>query len=181
MMQRVDQMPHKYLVRQPFTGEEDLKLRDLVENLGDRDWSVIADFMGNRTSRQCKERWVHYLAPNIIVSNWSEGEDELLLEKVGQFGRKWRQIEPFFPGRPDISLKNRYNVLQRRVKKEVKKALRGTGKIQALPSISGHTPSPPPVDTQADQWQPYSEAGYETGPLGEIGCCDEIWPDFSWV
>jgi hypothetical protein len=168
-------MPHKYLMRQPFTGEEDLRLRDLVENLGDRDWSAIAGLMSNRTSRQCKERWVHYLAPNFVGSNWSDGEDELLLEKVSQLGRKWRQIEPFFPGKPDISLKNRYNVLQRRARKvtELKKALRGIGKTQR------ETRAIPSPDPQDDKWEPCSGGDYDTDALGD--CRDEIWPDFSLV
>jgi hypothetical protein len=81
---------------------------------------TIADCMLGR-SRQCKERWIHCLASNIIVDNWSVEEEALLLEKVEEFGRKWRQIEPFLPERPDISLKNCDNVLQRRERKRLKR------------------------------------------------------------
>jgi hypothetical protein len=62
-----------------------------------------------RNSGQCKERLLHYLAPDIIQSRWTQAEAELLDEKVKQ----WEMFEAFFPGRVDVGIQNRYNVLLR--------------------------------------------------------------------
>jgi hypothetical protein len=95
-----------------------------VSELGQIDWSIIADQMEGRTPRQCKERWTHYLSPSITRESWLPNEDDLLLELVNEHGRKWKTFERSFPGRTDINIKNRYNVLTRRKAKEVKIAMK---------------------------------------------------------
>jgi hypothetical protein len=39
---------------------------------------------------------------------WSQSEDDLLRQKHSEFGPKWAQISPFFNGRSDVALKNRW-------------------------------------------------------------------------
>jgi hypothetical protein len=116
--------------------------------------------MPGRSSRQCKDRWVHYLAPDIIVAGWSSGDDALLLKKVDELGRKWRQIEPFFTGRPDISLKNRYNVLMRKQQKRLKLKSRIPHEIEET------IPQEWPVDSHINEWQPNELIDCNYDPLG---------------
>jgi hypothetical protein len=97
-----------------FTSAEDFKLIDLVRRFGCGNWEAIAPFMQNRTSRQCRERWTHYLNPFVSHRPWSAAEDELLFRKVAECGRKWTQIVPFFPTRTSVNLKNHWMTLQRR-------------------------------------------------------------------
>ena len=104
-----------------FGVEEDMKLRTLVSQLGENNWQQIAQNMPNRNPRQCKERWCNYLSPKICKSPWTHEEDELLLEKVKEIGARWVQIAKFFQNRTDISIKNRYLVLERKSKKEQQK------------------------------------------------------------
>jgi hypothetical protein len=111
-------------MRHPFTEAEDGHLRRLVSELGDNDWIAIAGQIEGRTPRQCKERWTHYLSPAIVHDKWSGEEDELLKDLVNQHGKTWKAFESLFPGRIDISIKNRYNVLSRRKAKELKIALK---------------------------------------------------------
>jgi hypothetical protein len=108
------------ITRKKFSAEEDQALEALVARDGKNDWHRIALFMPGRDSRQCKERWFHYLSPDVVQSTWTQTEDELLEEKVAQHGRKWKMFETFFPGRVDINIKNRYSVLLRQKNRQMR-------------------------------------------------------------
>lgn len=103
-------------VRAKFTKEEDAKLRELVALYGEA-WPSVAVHMPGRCIRQCKERWYEYLDPKIIKRDWTSSEDNLLIQKVSELGRRWISIRRFFPGRTSTSLKNRFNRLCRRVRR----------------------------------------------------------------
>jgi hypothetical protein len=103
------------IARRKFSAEEDDALKALVSEYGTEDWMLIALRMPRRDSRQCKERWCHYLAPELIQRPWSLEDDALLERRVSEHGHKWKLFENDFPGRTDISIKNRYNVLARRL------------------------------------------------------------------
>lgn len=119
-----------------FGADEDLQLKDLVRKYGENNWTQIAQNMPNRNARQCKERWCNYLSPNICKSPWTQDEDNLLLEKYKEIGARWVQIAKFFPQRTDISIKNRYLVLSRRIKKKMPK----TKTSNNLPNQSQQNP-----------------------------------------
>ena len=106
-----DKTPRK---RAKFTQNEDAKLIELVSKYGEDNWTKIAELMKNRTPRQCRERWRYYLNPRILSQPWNMNDDYLLIQKVNQLGKKWTKIAIFFPGRTDISIKNRWLTLQRR-------------------------------------------------------------------
>lgn len=100
--------------REKFSPTEDDQLRKLVETYGDKDWASVAEHMKNRSVRQCRDRWVNYLSGRNTNRAWTAEEDDLLLELHGKFGSSWVTIAKQFPGRHDIAIKNRYNVLLRR-------------------------------------------------------------------
>jgi hypothetical protein len=101
-----------------FTSADDEQLRLLVEQFGDSDWFLISDQMNGRNARQCRERWVNYLAPTLNNAPWTPAEDMLLLQKYRDLGCKWVRIAKFFPNRTDAMVKNRFNRIQRRDAKE---------------------------------------------------------------
>jgi hypothetical protein len=103
-----------------FTSQEDILLEDLVSELGENNWLLVSSRITGRNPRQCKERWMNYLSPDVAPLPWSVADDELLLEKVEECGRRWVQIAEFFPMRKGVHVKNRYLVLQRRQKKELR-------------------------------------------------------------
>jgi hypothetical protein len=115
---QMDALP-LFLFRRKFSPEEDDVLRALVSEHGIGDWSLIAAKMLDRDARQCKERWFHYLTPCLNQKPWTHTEDILLEAKVAEFGNRWKYFEFFFPGRSDVSIKNRYNVLMRRQRREI--------------------------------------------------------------
>ncbi|KAH0785983.1 Myb-like DNA-binding domain containing protein [Histomonas meleagridis] len=100
-----------------FSEEEDERLKEIVTRLGDNDWVAISQEMPGRNARQCKERWSYYLSPSLNTSPWSEEEDKLLLSKQRELGSKWVKISKFFDHRTDAMVKNRYQVLMRKMKK----------------------------------------------------------------
>jgi hypothetical protein len=108
--------------RQKFSPDDDEAIRQLV-SVHQGDWQAIADELGNRGARQCKERWKHYLSPALTHEAWSRQEDDMLDQMVREMGKGWKVLEQFFPGRTDVSLKNRYNLLVRKKNKALKIAL----------------------------------------------------------
>jgi hypothetical protein len=111
--------------RVKFSPGEDERLRNLVETLGTSDWHAIVAQMPGKNARQCKERWINYLSPELNTGAWTCEEDILLIRKHAELGPKWVQIAAFFPNRTDSMIKNRFNKLQRRDEKRRELLLRG--------------------------------------------------------
>jgi hypothetical protein len=100
-----------------FTEDEDSKLKILVTQYGTYNWKAVARQMETKTERQVKERWYGYLDPCISTQDWAEEEDHVLLAKYNEFGSKWTKISKCFRNRTDIQCKNRFQKLQRKVKR----------------------------------------------------------------
>ncbi len=98
--------------RSAFTTYEDIRLGELVSKYGLENWEFITEKMPKRTVRQCRDRWLNYLSPDVVNSPWTREEDERLFEQVANNGNKWRAMLPAFPGRTDINIKNRWNLLK---------------------------------------------------------------------
>lgn len=80
-------------------------------------WKKVSKEMGNRTPRQCKERYLHYLSPRINKNIWTSEEDSKLISEVSRLGKRWKILEKFFKDRTEIDIRNRFHVLQRRLSK----------------------------------------------------------------
>lgn len=104
--------------RVPFTRDEDILLGKLVDICGTADWAKISKQIPGRNARQCRDRWLNYLSPNVVNGPWTAEEDELLVKKYEEIGPYWKQIATFFPTRTDINIKSRWNLRERHIKKE---------------------------------------------------------------
>ena len=113
---RVEQIDNKPKSRKfKFSETEDREILSLVgDDPNSVNWDIISAKLGNRTPRQCKDRYNMYLAPGLNKTQWTFEEDNLLILLVSKLGKRWKTIAPSFNGRPEIALKNRYKLLQRR-------------------------------------------------------------------
>jgi hypothetical protein len=98
--------------RKYFTHEEDIKLQALVGQHG-TNWKKIGESFNTRSTRQLKERYEGYLAPNIRKEEWSADEDQLLVSKVKELERKWKDISGSLDGRTNEQCKSRYRKLSK--------------------------------------------------------------------
>lgn len=81
----------------------------IVSQVGCRNWAQIAELMPGRISKQCRERWINHLDPNLCKQQWTPEEDRRILELHAQLGNKWSKISKFIDGRTDNAIKNRFN------------------------------------------------------------------------
>ena len=113
-----------------FSPEEDAMLRELVEKHGTNKWAFIAKLLNDRTARQCRDRWNHYLSHDTKEPVWTQEEDTLLMKLYNEIGSKWTLIAKSFEHRNSVSVRNRACRLIRRLKNPKRKERRSTNDEQ---------------------------------------------------
>ena len=53
----------------------------------------------DRSGKQCRERWINHLDPDINKDKWSEEEEEKVFRDYLMYGNRWKEISQHFPGR----------------------------------------------------------------------------------
>jgi hypothetical protein len=104
------------LRRRLWSAEEDALLRALVAQHGEEAWQfVCTQGFVERTHRQCRMRYLNYLAPGLALDEYSAAEDAHLLASVAELGEgKWAGVAARLPGRRPDSVRNRWRSLQGR-------------------------------------------------------------------
>ncbi|EAY17254.1 Myb-like DNA-binding domain containing protein [Trichomonas vaginalis G3] len=83
-------------------------------------WEEISKFVPGRTPKQCRERWLFRLCPDVNKAPFQKWEDELIVLERQKIGNHWTAIAAKLPGRTSCAVKNRwYTVLRNRVQKPV--------------------------------------------------------------
>jgi hypothetical protein len=103
--------------KEPFSPEEDAKLRELVAVIGQGNWSTIAAQLSGRSPRQCRERWKLYLAPEAKNDPWSLEDEQRLVKMYFTVGPKWTLIAKAFPERTANNVKNKAKQSLRHIQK----------------------------------------------------------------
>ena len=160
----------------PFTPEEDQKIRDLVEEKGTHAWTEVTEHLPGRTTRQCRERWNLYLAPDVCNDPWVPEDEAKLLQMYCVLGPKWTLIARAFPNRTANNVKNKLKQCVRRAQKLAKNGEKRKMDMMATMDPAAHglhvmnILPPPPV---VEQLAPAGETELPTEPTMQQALPDE--------
>lgn len=120
-MYKFNQDKKSTISKSNWVKQEDEELIRLIRLNGTRQWSNIASTFNaklhtNRNGKQCRERWVNFLNPEIKKDPFSLEEDILILQRRLTIGNKWSEIIKEMPGRTENNVKNRFNMMFKNVK-----------------------------------------------------------------
>lgn len=106
-----------------WTVEEDNILRDKRILYG-RKWAKIATHLPGRQGKQCRERYVNHLDPELKKGEWTDDEEAILIALHEQHGNRWANIAKQLSGRSDNDIKNHwYSTIQRKFQQHGKQTL----------------------------------------------------------
>lgn len=105
-------MGREVVSRTRFTQDEDEKMLELITEHGLGKWTLVSQNMGERTARQCRERYNNYLSPELKHGDWTSEEDARLVDLYAKYDANWNLISQQFKGRSRISLRNRHALLR---------------------------------------------------------------------
>lgn len=103
-----------------WAKDEDQKLRDLVSKYDEKNgatWERVSESMNfTRNSKQCRERWVNFLDPNLRLGPWTVEEDTHLLRLHDQMGKCWKKFTSVLKGRSAERIRRRFTSLNKLIK-----------------------------------------------------------------
>lgn len=113
-----------------WPADEDLRLTEVMSNhkSSQVNWERLAQELGgNRTARECHDRWTRYLKPGSRKGQWREEEDAIVLRVIfastgganpsGEGGEasaqhppftQWADLAPQLPGRTGKQIRDRW-------------------------------------------------------------------------
>ncbi|XP_019184146.1 PREDICTED: myb-related protein 308-like [Ipomoea nil] len=135
----------EYTNKGAWTKEEDDRLIRYINKHGEGCWRTLPKAAGLlRCGKSCRLRWINYLRPDLKRGNFTEEEDELIINLHSLLGNKWSLIAARLPGRTDNEIKNYWNthikrkLLSRGIDPQTHRSLITSAK----PTVTPQQPSP---------------------------------------
>ncbi|TWU74729.1 hypothetical protein ED733_005474 [Metarhizium rileyi] len=126
--------------RGPWSNTEDRFLMALIESHGPLNWVRIAQILGSRTPKQCRERYHQNLKPTLNHSPITPEEGVKIESLVQVVGKRWAEIARRLNGRSDNAVKNWWNGSQNR-RKRINRRRAQKELAAAAPSSTSPSPS----------------------------------------
>lgn len=99
-----------------WTSQEDDLLFLWVDQHGPTKWTECSKEIKGRCGKQCRERWVNILNPNVKKGNWSDHEQDVIFNNLSTYNTSWSAMSHILPGRTENSIKNYFYSSVRRLK-----------------------------------------------------------------
>ncbi|GFP83363.1 myb-related protein myb4 [Phtheirospermum japonicum] len=117
------------LKKGPWSPEEDQILVSFIQQNGHGNWRALPKQAGLlRCGKSCRLRWTNYLRPDIKRGNFSNEEEEAIINLHEMLGNRWSAIAARLPGRTDNEIKNVWHT-------HLKKKLKNYSKSHSTISI----------------------------------------------
>jgi len=85
-------------------------------------WNKVAkELSSERSPKQCRERFLNHLHPEVRRDPWSIAEDVLIINLYSIFGAHWAKMSSCISGRTDNHIKNRFHHLRRKMERDTLK------------------------------------------------------------
>ncbi|KAJ3680737.1 hypothetical protein LUZ60_017015 [Juncus effusus] len=127
-----------------WTPEEDMRLIAHIRKYGHSNWRALPKQAGLlRCGKSCRLRWINYLRPDLKRGNFTNEEEETIIQLHKSLGNKWSKIASSLPGRTDNEIKNVWNT-------HLKKKLTSKGATKETPASSSSSVTTNSVANNSD-------------------------------